>query len=97
MKVAMGLYSMLFYGHSETGESGMKKTQLMFEGTLEVVLGEGRISPTVHTRNVPFLSLLGESIGAMYRGEARLSRLSPGLSPTGSLRYKPRPFVMHFC
>ncbi len=33
----MGLYLMLCYGHSENGDSGMKKTQLMFKGTLEVM------------------------------------------------------------
>ena len=37
MKLVMGLYLMLFYGYSETGESGMKKILLMFKGTREVV------------------------------------------------------------
>ena len=80
----MALYLMLFNGHSETGESGTK-TQMMFKGTLEVV-----------PEKVAWVTV-GVIIGAIYRGDARLSRLSLGFSPISSLRYKPRPSVMHFC
>ena len=53
---------MLFYGHSETGESGMKKTQFMFKGRGGA--GVGRVGANMHTRRVPFPSPLGRSLGA---------------------------------
>ncbi len=57
MKLAMGLYFMLFYGNSETDKSGRKKTQVMFKARGGA--GEGRVGAIVHTRNVPFPLLLG--------------------------------------